>query len=78
VKAGLKWRGWHAFRRGLAANLHRLEIVDKTIQAILRHADLGTTMNSYVKSVPADWVAAMHSLERVCTENAPHQNVKEN
>jgi hypothetical protein len=25
-KAGLNWHGWHAFRRGLATNLHRFAI----------------------------------------------------
>ena len=72
AKAGLEWHGWHSFRRGLATNLNRLGIADKTIQAILRHADLSTTMNSYVKSVSADTVAAMLSFERVCTKNAPN------
>ncbi len=72
VKAGLKWHGWHSFRRGLATNLRRLGVPDKTIQAILRHADLSTTMNSYVKTVSADTVAAMHSLERICTQYAPN------
>ncbi len=70
-KAGLKWHGWHAFRRGLATNLYRLGVADKTIQAILRHANISTTMNSYVKSVPADAVAAMRALEQICTEYAP-------
>jgi integrase len=72
VKAGLKWHGWHAFRRGLATNLNRLGVPDKTIQAILRHSDLATTMNSYVKTVSADSVAAMLSFERLCTKNAPN------
>jgi integrase len=72
AKAELKWHGWHAFRRGLATNLNRLGIADKTIQAILRHADLSTTMNSYVKAVSADSVAAMLSFERLCTQNAPN------
>jgi len=72
VKAGLNWHGWHSFRRGLATNLHRLGVPDKTIQAILRHADLSTTMNSHVKTVPADSVAAMLSFERLCTQNAPN------
>jgi integrase len=75
VKAGLKWHGWHSFRRGLATNLNRLGVADKTIQAILRHADLSTTMNSYVKTVSADTVAAMQSFERICTEHAPNQPV---
>jgi len=68
----IKWCGWHAFRRGLATNLHRLGVPDKTIQAILRHANLSTTMNNYVKSVPADAVAAMHAFEQICTQYAPH------
>jgi integrase len=28
-KAGISWHGWHAFRRGLATNLHRLGVQDK-------------------------------------------------
>ena len=68
---GIKWRGWHAFRRGLATNLHRLGVPDKAIQAILRHANISTTLNNYIKSVPADAVAAMRSLEEVCTIYAP-------
>ena len=43
----MKWWGWHAFRRGLATNLHRLGVPDKTIQAILRHANISTTLNNY-------------------------------
>ncbi|HWX94055.1 MAG TPA: tyrosine-type recombinase/integrase [Terriglobales bacterium] len=69
-KAGVKWRGWHAFRRGLASNLYRLGISDKTIQAILRHANLAITMNHYVMSAPADTVEAMGKLETVCNERA--------
>jgi len=70
-KAGLDWYGWHAFRRGLATNLYRLGVPDKGIQVILRHANISTTMNIYVKSVPADAVAAMRSLEQICTQYAP-------
>src|SRR5260370_26587866 len=45
AKAHLRWHGWHAFRRGLATNLHRLGVSDKVIQQILRHANVSTTMN---------------------------------
>jgi len=38
-----KWHGWHGFRRGLATNLHALGVDDKTIQAILRHSNIGNT-----------------------------------
>lgn len=41
----LQWRGWHRFRRGLATNLHAIHVDDKTIQAILRHPNIGLTMN---------------------------------
>jgi integrase len=56
------WHGWHAFRRGLATNLHALGVDDKTIQAILRHSNVGLTMNIYVKSVNESQVNAMDSL----------------
>jgi integrase len=64
TKAGLQWHGWHAFRRGLATNLHRLGVPDKTIQRILRHANVAVTQNCYIKTVDADVAAAMRSLER--------------
>ena len=57
-----EWHGWHAFRRGLATNLHALGVDDKTIQAILRHSNIGLTMNIYVKSVNESQVNAMDSL----------------
>jgi integrase len=63
-KIGLKWHGWHAFRRGLATNLHSLGVPDKTIQAILRHEDIKTTQNIYIKHVSAESVAAMSRLEQ--------------
>jgi integrase len=70
------WHGWHGFRRGLATNLNRLGIQDKTIQAILRHATLGVTQNLYIKAVNADSVTAMQSLESsvesvLCAKRAP-------
>jgi integrase len=65
-KNDLKWHGWHAFRRGLASNLHRLAVSDKVIQQILRHANVTTTMNIYVKTVSADAAIAMKNLETMC------------
>lgn len=32
TKAGVQWHGWHAYRRGLATNPHRLGVPDKIIQ----------------------------------------------
>ena len=58
-----EWHGWHAFRRGLATNLHDLGVADKTIQAILRHANVQVTQNSYIKTLDAQSIAAMRQLE---------------
>jgi len=62
----IPWHGWHAFRRGLATNLHRLGVSDKVMQQILRHANVTTTMNIYVKTVSADAANAMRALETMC------------
>jgi hypothetical protein len=60
---GLQWKGWHAYRRGPATNLHQLGVPDKVIQAILRHEDVSTTQRSYVKTVPQVVTDAMNQLE---------------
>lgn len=57
------WRGWHGFRRSLATELGSLGTKDETIQAIVRHVQLSTTMNLYVKALAADSVAAMEQVE---------------
>jgi len=72
-KAGLKWYGWHSLRRGLATNLYELRAPDKTVQAILRHANVSTTMAYYVKPVPSESVAAMRRLERAFKQSAARQ-----
>jgi integrase len=72
----LQWHGWHAFRRGLATNLHTLGVDDKTIQAILRHSNIGLTMNIYVKSVNESQVSAMDALSEkleTCNDLAMNQ-----
>lgn len=60
---GIAWHGWHAFRRGLATNLHQLGVQDKIIQRILRHSNVAVTQACYIKTDDADVLAAMHSLE---------------
>jgi len=58
-----KWHGWHAARRGLGTNLYRLGVPEKTIQAILRHANVSTTNTYYIKTAAADAQEAMARLE---------------
>ena len=43
AEAGIPWYGLHAFRRGLATNLHELGVADVVIQAILRHSNVSVT-----------------------------------
>lgn len=64
------WHGWHAFRRGLATNLHALGVDDKTIQAILRHSNVALTINIYIKSVTESQVSAMDVLEAKFSETS--------
>lgn len=60
--AGIKWKGWHALRRAVASNLYALDVQPKIIQAILRHSNLATTMQSYVHT---DDAAAREALKKL-------------
>jgi hypothetical protein len=64
------WHGWHAARRGLGTNLYRLGVPEKTIQAILRHANVSTTNTYYIKSAAEDTRIAMAKLEKLVIGNA--------
>lgn len=57
------WKGWHAFRRGLATNLHDLGVDDLTIQRILRHSSIEVTRRAYIRTLPEQSVEAMTRLE---------------
>ena len=62
-QAGIEWRGYHAFRRGLATNLRALGVDDLTISEILRHSDVKVTRASYIKRVDAKSIEAMDRFE---------------
>jgi integrase len=64
TKVGVPWHGWHAFRRGLATNLHQLGVADKTIQRILRHANVAVTQACYIKTADSEVTSAMQQFER--------------
>ena len=63
----IEWKGWYAYRRGLATNLHELGVPDIVIQATLRHEDIRTTQRSHIKTVPQVVTAAMKRLEVIRT-----------
>jgi len=64
------WRGWHAFRRGLATNLHDLGVDDHTIKAILRHSSVTVTQRSYIKSLPKHSIDAMNTFDELAGATA--------
>ena len=65
AKSKMRWYGWHAFRRGLATNLHQIGVADIVIQAILRHSDVSVTRQSYILRDGVDLrsLAAMEALQ---------------
>jgi integrase len=60
----IPWDGWHGFRRGLASTLYGLNVHDKVIQQILRHASVEVTRKHYIKTDTRQAEAAMKKLER--------------
>jgi len=60
---GMKWYGWHGFRRGIASNLYELGADEKVVQRILRHAKSHVTKERYIKAFDPAVLAAMKSLE---------------
>jgi integrase len=62
-----EWHGWHAFRRGLATNLHQMGVDDLTIQAILRHSNVTVTQKCYIKTASKETQEAMQKVEAALT-----------
>lgn len=67
---GLKWKGWHSFRRGIATNLFQLGVSDKIVQRILRHSRVSITRDRYVKVRDPQLDAAMHTLEQAVSNRS--------
>jgi len=63
-RAKVEWRGWHAFRRGLASNLFALGASDLIVQRVLRHSKVIVTRESYIKLRDPKLDAAMAQLSR--------------
>jgi integrase len=77
-RAGIIWHGWHGFRRGLASNLNRLGVDDSVIQRILRHSNVSTTQNHYIKTASPDAIAAMRHFSNalLCSTCAPDEGAE--
>jgi integrase len=66
AKAGIKWNGWYAHRRG-AGTLVTAVAKDEGMAAkgLLRHSNLSTTTAHYVKDVPRETQQAMLAIEKL-------------
>jgi integrase len=66
---------WHGFRRGVASNLNRIGVDDSVIQRILRHSNVATTQNHYIKTASPDAIAAMRQFSDalLCSTCAPDE-----
>jgi len=69
-KARIPWFGYHAFRRGLATNLHDAGVNDLTIQRILRHSDVSVTRRAYIKRLPQQATDAMQKIQTAIEKTA--------
>jgi integrase len=55
-----KWRGWYALRRGAGTSAY--EIAPMAAKSLLRHKNIATTQQFYVKSVDA---AAVNAVDKI-------------
>jgi integrase len=62
--AGITWRGWHSFRRGVASNLFQLGCDELTVQRILRHSKVQVTRERYIKVRDTAVETAMNKLQQ--------------
>jgi len=64
--AGLTWRGYHAFRRGLATTLYSLNVPELIVQRILRHKPgSAVTRTHYIQTPTPDVLDAMEKFEQM-------------
>ena len=61
-KAKIEWHGWYALRRGLATLATR---VDSALAAkgLLRHSNIATTQQHYIKDVPEEALRAAEKID---------------
>ncbi len=64
-----KWLGWYALRRGCAT---LATAVDSQLAAksLLRHANVATTQQFYIKSIPADAIRAVEKMDALFQKGA--------
>lgn len=57
-----EWRGWYGLRRGLATLATSIDS-QLAAKSLLRHSNVHTTQQFYIKSVPADAIRAVEKMD---------------
>jgi len=75
-----QWHGFHAGRRGLGSNLYQLGVPELVIQKILRHSDVATTQQYYIKLTDEQLADEMEKyqaeIERRKASQANHRPIE--
>jgi integrase len=66
--------GFHNLRHSLASFLVRSKTDPKTVQALLRHSDVKTTLQLYAHSVSADRMTAQGEMLQAILGSKPAEN----
>jgi hypothetical protein len=61
-KKEIPWYGWYALRRGIATLATSVES-PLAAKGLLRHTNIGTTQQFYIKDVPGETERAMDKIE---------------
>ena len=61
TKAGIPWSGWYSLRRGAATVATQVES-PLAAKGLLRHSNLATTEQHYIKDVPAETLRAAEKM----------------
>jgi integrase len=63
------WRGWYGLRRGLATLATSIDS-NLAAKSLLRHSNVHTTEQYYIKSVPADAIRAVEKMDALFQKTA--------
>jgi integrase len=63
------WRGWYAFRRGLATLATKIDS-QLAAKSLLRHTNIAITQAYYIKSAPEDALRAVKTMDALFHKDA--------
>jgi integrase len=75
-KQKVPWYGWYAMRRGIGTLTTAVES-SLAAKGLLRHMNIGTTQQFYIKDVPGDTANAMIKVEAVFEEQMKSKSIKQ-